>query len=107
MVIVFDTETTGLPKDYKANADQVDNWPRIIQLAWALFENNGTPIKTAKHLIKPDGWQIPTKETFMADGKTEEEAIKQADFWVRNNYTMELFETQGKPIVTVYMLITV
>ena len=29
MYIVFDTETTGLPKDFSAPITDFDNWPRI------------------------------------------------------------------------------
>jgi len=98
MIIIFDTETTGLPKNYSASAEDVDNWPRIIQLAYGLYENDGTLIKLVNNLIKPDGWSLPTKETFLAEGKTEEEAIKAANFWIENGYTNEKLETEGKPI---------
>lgn len=38
MHIVLDCETTGLPRDWKAPAANVDNWPRIVQLAWTTYE---------------------------------------------------------------------
>lgn len=43
-VLFFDTETNGLPKDRRAIPQQVDSWPRILQLAWALvdIQENGT-----------------------------------------------------------------
>ncbi len=31
--LFFDTETTGVPKDYKAPSSDTDNWPRMVQLA--------------------------------------------------------------------------
>ena len=34
--IFFDTETTGIPKDYYAPASNVDNWPRLIQIGWVI-----------------------------------------------------------------------
>lgn len=42
MVLFFDTETTGVPKNYNGQMTDLDNWPRVIQLAWALFNDNGT-----------------------------------------------------------------
>jgi DNA polymerase III epsilon subunit-like protein len=102
MIIVFDTETTGLPKDYSANAEDVDNWPRIIQLAYATFENNGTPIERVTQLIKPNGWRLMTKEEAYADGiargKTPADAEKGSTFWIDNGYTDELLMEKGVPI---------
>lgn len=38
----FDTETTGLPKNWRAPMHDLDNWPRIIQLAYLVFDLDGT-----------------------------------------------------------------
>ena len=34
--LFFDTETTGLPKSWKAPVTDTENWPRIVQIAWIL-----------------------------------------------------------------------
>lgn len=34
MILFFDTETTGLPKDFSAPATDVENWPRLVSLSW-------------------------------------------------------------------------
>jgi hypothetical protein len=34
MYLFFDTETTGLPSNYKAPATDLNNSPRLVQLAW-------------------------------------------------------------------------
>jgi len=34
MYLFFDTETTGLPKKWKAPITDLDNWPRLVQLAY-------------------------------------------------------------------------
>jgi hypothetical protein len=36
MYLFFDTETTGLPKSWKAPVTDVNNWPRLVQLAFLL-----------------------------------------------------------------------
>jgi hypothetical protein len=35
--LFFDTETTGVPKDYKAPSSDTDNWPRLQELYVKLF----------------------------------------------------------------------
>lgn len=37
-ILYFDTETNGLPKDRNALTRDVEKWPRIIQIAWQLWE---------------------------------------------------------------------
>ena len=59
MFIVFDTETTGLPKNWNAPVSDSDNWPRCIQLAWQLHDENGKLINNKSFLIKPVDYDIP------------------------------------------------
>jgi DNA polymerase III epsilon subunit-like protein len=57
--VFFDTETTGLPQDYKAPSSAVDNWPRMVQLSWITTDKDGTIINENDHIIYPDGFAIP------------------------------------------------
>jgi DNA polymerase III epsilon subunit-like protein len=41
-VLLFDTETNGLPKNFRAPPHNVDNWPVIASIAWQLWELPGT-----------------------------------------------------------------
>ncbi|MFT5819470.1 MAG: DNA polymerase-3 subunit alpha [Crocinitomix sp.] len=59
MYIIFDTETTGLPKNWKAPYTDTDNWPRCIQIAWQLHNEKGELIEHKDYLVKPDGFNIP------------------------------------------------
>ncbi|MEN8188089.1 MAG: DNA polymerase III subunit alpha, partial [Bacteroidota bacterium] len=59
MYLIFDTETTGLPKNWKAPITDVDNWPRAVQIAWQLHNEMGELIEHHDFLIKPDGYNIP------------------------------------------------
>ncbi|SHG97225.1 DNA polymerase III subunit alpha [Winogradskyella jejuensis] len=59
MYLIFDTETTGLPKRWDAPITDVDNWPRAIQIAWQLHDAMGNCIEHQDYLIKPDGFNIP------------------------------------------------
>ena len=59
MFLIFDTETTGLPKDWKLDYTHTDNWPRMVQLAWQLHDESGKLIENKNFIIKPDGYEIP------------------------------------------------
>lgn len=59
MYIIFDTETTGLPKRWNAPVTDTDNWPRCIQIAWQVHDQWGKLIESKDFLIKPDGFNIP------------------------------------------------
>ncbi len=39
MYLFFDTETTGLPKNWKASLTDLNNWPRLSELEDELFRN--------------------------------------------------------------------
>jgi len=59
MYIIFDTETTGLPRDWNAPITDTDNWPRVIQIAWQLHDDMGAMIEHQDFLIRPEGFDIP------------------------------------------------
>ena len=59
MYLVFDTETTGLPKKWNAPLSDSENWPRCVQLAWQLHDSKGILISSHSYLIKPDNYNIP------------------------------------------------
>lgn len=59
MYLIFDTETTGLPKRWDAPYTDTDNWPRCIQIAWQLHDDMGNVIEHQDYLVKPDGFNIP------------------------------------------------
>jgi DNA polymerase III epsilon subunit-like protein len=73
--LVFDLETTGLPKDYKASISQLANWPRIVQLAWIIFDEQKAKIKSEEYIIKPDGFIIP-KDVQRVHGISTEFALE-------------------------------
>jgi DNA polymerase-3 subunit alpha len=59
MFLIFDTETTGLPKNWKAPLSDSDNWPRLVQLAWQLHDDSGKLLNAENFIIKPEGYTIP------------------------------------------------
>ncbi|QXP68901.1 DNA polymerase III subunit alpha [Polaribacter sp. R2A056_3_33] len=59
MYLIFDTETTGLPKSWNAPITDTDNWPRCIQIAWQLHDEMGNVLEHNDFLIQPDNFNIP------------------------------------------------
>ncbi|QTD38985.1 DNA polymerase III subunit alpha [Polaribacter batillariae] len=59
MYLIFDTETTGLPKSWNAPITDTDNWPRCVQIAWQLHDGMGNVLEHNDFLIKPEGYNIP------------------------------------------------
>ena len=59
MYLIFDTETTGLPKKWNAPLTDSENWPRCIQIAWQIHDAAGAVISHEDYLIQPDGYTIP------------------------------------------------
>ena len=59
MYLIFDTETTGLPKNWNAPITDSDNWPRCVQIAWQLHDEMGKLIEHQDFLVRPEGFDIP------------------------------------------------
>jgi DNA polymerase-3 subunit alpha len=59
MYLIFDTETTGLPKRWDAPITDTGNWPRCVQIAWQLHDEMGKLIEHQDYLVQPEGFNIP------------------------------------------------
>ncbi len=59
MYLIFDTETTGLPKNFDAPHTDLDNWPRLVQIAWQLHDAKGKLLSAQNLIVKPEGFTIP------------------------------------------------
>lgn len=90
MNLFFDTESTGLPKNYKAPISDVDNYPRLVQLGYVITEN-GNIVHQNEDIIKPNGFDIPeeasdvhgiTTEIALRDGADIVDVLDEFQFWV-------------------------
>jgi DNA polymerase-3 subunit epsilon len=43
-ILFFDVETNGLPKNWRAPVTDLDNWPEVVTIAWAICLQDGTTI---------------------------------------------------------------
>ena len=73
LYLFFDTETTGLPKNWEAPISDIDNWPRIVQIAWILSSEEKGRIESNDFIIKPEGFEIP-EESSRVHGITTQKA---------------------------------
>ena len=105
MYLFFDTETTGLPRNWKAPVTDLNNWPRMVQIAWILSDSLGNRIDSDDFIIKPENFTIPldasrvhriTTERAIKEGEELEkvlnsfsELVKQADFIVAHNISFD------------------
>ena len=80
--LFFDTETTGLPDNYKAPYTETENWPRIVQLSWILADDYGDVKKETDHIVKVD-FDIP------------------ADASRIHGITNEVSEEKGTPVIDI------
>lgn len=78
MFLIFDTETTGLPKNYNAPVTDSDNWPRMVQVAWQLHDASGNLLDHSSIIIRPEGYTIPFA-TIQIHGITNERANEEGE----------------------------
>lgn len=72
--LFFDTETTGVPRNYRAPVTDSANWPRMVQLGWILTDDTGRELQSGNYIIRPEGFTIPD-EAARLHGITTERAL--------------------------------
>jgi len=75
--LVFDTETTGLPKGRDPNPEDTHLFPHIVQLSWLVFNSGTNKIDAMQDKIirLPNNVRIPQKATEI-HGITQERMIE-------------------------------
>jgi DNA polymerase-3 subunit epsilon len=73
MLLFIDTETTGLPKSV---SNDIEKWPRIVQLAWSLYDTDGNRESLNSFIIYPTDFVIP-QDSAKIHGITTERAKKE------------------------------
>ena len=71
--LFIDTETTGLPLDDSFSIDTINNWPRVVSVAYILCDDCKI-VRENYSIIKPNGFIIPPEST-KVHGITSAEAI--------------------------------
>ena len=74
MYLFFDTETTGIPLNRKALLSDSRNWPRVVQLAWLMQDEQGNELGFGASIVKPLGFTIPSDAAHIHGITTEKAA---------------------------------
>lgn len=104
-LLIFDTETTGLPKTRQPASNGPNNWPHIVSISWIILETEtNTETKARHYIIRPNGWDIP-EDSIKIHGITPEiahqkgvdlmsvmmEFVKEdCDMWVAHNLEFDM-----------------
>ena len=91
-IMVFDTETNGLPKNWKVSLDDTNNWPRILSIAWYKIDPAGVILSSQSFLINPEGLSI-TRTSSTIHGITNNTAQQ---YGVLINEALEAFDNDVK-----------
>lgn len=84
-LLFVDTETSGLPKDWKKPYSKKGNWPHIVQVAWVIYTKDGNEVKAENHFINNDDFRITaasqkihgiTPELLLKNGKSRKTVMK-------------------------------
>lgn len=63
-LLIFDTETTGLPVNRVRAQLRPMNWPHIVSISWIVLDSKTNSTITKKsYIIKPIDWIIPIEST--------------------------------------------
>tara|TARA_B110000459_G_scaffold203229_1_gene258870 strand:- start:1644 stop:5999 length:4356 start_codon:yes stop_codon:yes gene_type:complete len=92
MFLIYDTETTGLPKNWNAPLSDSDNWPRLVQLAWQLHDVEGKLLSRGNRIVLPEGFTIPftsAKIHGITTERAEAEGVPLADVIQEFNKDLE------------------
>ena len=90
MQLFFDTETTGIPRNYNAPVSDVDNWPRLVQLGFIVMDGKDV-LTEQEYIVKPDGFEIPveasnvhgiTTEVANSKGESVKKVVLEFMFWM-------------------------
>jgi DNA polymerase III epsilon subunit-like protein len=73
-LLIFDTETTGLPRIRVPAMMEPNNWPHIVSISWVILNSDTNVIEKQKsYIIKPLNWTIP-EDSVKIHGITTERA---------------------------------
>ena len=63
-VMIFDTETTGLPKNSTPAYNAPNNWPHLVSISWTILNSETNTIeKERSYIVYPENWAIPEDST--------------------------------------------
>lgn len=58
MFLLFDISTNGKPKNWKAHYTDTFSWPKLLHIAWLLYDKTGNLTEEAEFLINPMAMEL-------------------------------------------------
>lgn len=89
--LILDIETMGLPKNFQASVEDLENWPDILEIGWQLYNDNRELIQEESILVQPTNGMIP-EEIILLTGISSELAIN-------NGYPIKIALTEFTSVV--------
>jgi len=74
--MVLDTETTGLPRNPNLSYKEIENWPRLVSIAWRIYDKGGNMLKKKLYYIEPGQGVVSSPEALAKHGITHEFACE-------------------------------
>ena len=74
MYLIFDASGKTAPKNWKADYDDTNNWPRLVHLSWIILDKDLNPLKDYNCIVKPDEFKMTEK--VLEHCKIDEEDVK-------------------------------
>ena len=105
-VLIFDTETTGLPKERNPSIYDTQKWPHIIQLSYIVYDNETNDIITVEDdyihisddvVIEPDSQKIHniSREMLIDKGISIEQALEKFNKFSEKTSALKSSKTLG------------
>ena len=103
--LLFDTETTGLPRKSHSVPEDFSNWPYIVDIAWYLIDENGLLVESCRYIVRQKV-SIPkeasdihhiTTQKMLEEGTDPKEvyasfiaAVQKAEYVIAHNIAFDL-----------------
>lgn len=93
-ILFFDTETTGVPRNYKAPVTDLNNWPRLVQLGYIYMDQFNPEKVFHERIVKPVGFEISesvskihgiTQEYALEHGLFLDDVLREFNAWLTNS----------------------
>lgn len=89
--LILDIETIGLPQNFEASVEDLENWPDILEIGWQLYNDNRELIQEESILVKPINGVVPQKIVQLT-GISSESAIN-------NGYPIKIVLTEFTSVI--------
>jgi hypothetical protein len=92
MYLFFDTKTIGITKKPGSKFTDIENWPRVTQLTFQVYNAECKMYKSFSKFVKPNGWEIPKDDKFFIQNRISQEFLLSSGFPIEK--VLEVFKLE-------------